>query len=68
MRGTLSFALWDSGTRYAEKQTQKGLPLRSIPQILWDLEQSDESYSLSTRAEPGCGGLGAGGLNVQTER
>lgn len=68
MRGTLSFALWNSGTRYAEKQTLKGLPLRSIPQILRDLEQSDESYSLSTRAEPGCGGLGAGGLNVQTAR
>lgn len=44
------------GTTYAEKQTQKGLPLRSIPQILRDLAQSDESYSLSTRAEPGCGG------------
>lgn len=68
MRGTLSFALWDSGTRYAEKQTLKGLPLRSIPQILRDLEQSDESYSLSTRAEPGCSVLGAGGLNVQTAR
>lgn len=37
MRGTLSFALWNSGTKYAEKQTQRGLPLRAIPQILRDL-------------------------------
>lgn len=66
MRGTLSFTSRNSGTKYAEKQTQNGLPLRTIPQILRDLERSDESYALMTRAEPGCGGLRAGGLNVQT--
>lgn len=61
MRGTLSFALWNSGMKHTEKQTQEGLPLGMIPQ--------DQVKALhERRRQSGCAGSRAGGLNVRGAR